>query len=125
MSVTVDEAGGQIVRYSWRRVTWLIELYWVREAFLRGKQLGISAPWEAHGGDGRMRCQLSNGYTQDRIPPLQRTSRLVGRDFLHLLISQRYCRNTISLYWRQKWRHRTDFAFICPKPHALKQMKYV
>lgn len=44
MSVTVDEAGGQIVRYSWGRVTRLIELYWVREAFLRGKQLGISAP---------------------------------------------------------------------------------
>lgn len=27
---------------------------------------------------------------------------------------------TISTYWRQKWRHRTYFVFICPKPHALK-----
>lgn len=52
MSVTGDEAGRQIVRYSWGRV---IEMYCVKEAFLRGKELGISAPQEAplrRGEDG-------------------------------------------------------------------------
>lgn len=53
MSVTVDEAGGQIVRYSWGRVTRLIELYWVREAFLRGSSLAFQLhrrPTEETGG---------------------------------------------------------------------------
>lgn len=37
-----------------------------------------------------MGCQLANGHAQAHIPALQRTSRLAGRDFLHLLISQRH-----------------------------------
>lgn len=44
MSVTVDEAGGQIVRYSWGLVTCLIEMYYVKEAFLWGSNLAFQLP---------------------------------------------------------------------------------
>lgn len=54
MSVTVDEAGGQIVRYSWGHVTRLIETYWVREAFLWGEATwhfsSLGGPTEEKGG---------------------------------------------------------------------------
>ena len=33
--------------------------------------------------------------------------------------------NSISKYWWQSWIHKNHFAFTCPKPHTLKQMKYV
>lgn len=67
-----------------------------------------------------MAWQLANGNAQAHIPALQRTSTLAGRDCFIYLYLRGIGGKTISTEWRQKWRHRTYFVFICPKPHTLK-----
>lgn len=93
MSVTSQEAGGEIVGYSWERVTCLIETYCGRWSFLWGINLAFQLHTRAYWGEERRRCQSANGNLQPQAPSLWKAHLHVGRDCLHLVTSQR-------LWWK-------------------------
>lgn len=68
VSYTIQEAGGDIVGYSWGHVTCLIEMYCGREMFLWGKNLAFQLHTRAHWGEERMRRQFANGNLQPQAP---------------------------------------------------------